>query len=114
MQLVLVRLACVGLVAPVPRHCAVRCCSGDMVKPPRPTAPKPISSKGVAKPRPQAAPPPTTTGLWLVKSEPDDYSIDQLAREGTTIWDGVRNAREAAEAKHDEAHAPRASACAAG
>jgi predicted RNA-binding protein with PUA-like domain len=28
---------------------------------------------------------------WLVKSEPDVYSIDDLARDGRTPWDGVRN-----------------------
>ncbi len=28
---------------------------------------------------------------WLLKSEPNVYSIDDLQREGTTIWDGVRN-----------------------
>jgi predicted RNA-binding protein with PUA-like domain len=28
---------------------------------------------------------------WLMKSEPDVYSIDDLAREGKTPWDGVRN-----------------------
>ena len=28
---------------------------------------------------------------WLMKSEPKVYSIDDLATEGTTIWDGVRN-----------------------
>ncbi len=28
---------------------------------------------------------------WLYKSEPSDYSIDDLARDGSTIWDGVRN-----------------------
>lgn len=28
---------------------------------------------------------------WLIKSEPSDYSIDDLARDGTAIWDGVRN-----------------------
>ncbi|MEB3260592.1 MAG: EVE domain-containing protein, partial [Cyanobacteriota bacterium] len=26
-----------------------------------------------------------------MKSEPDVYSIDDLAREGTTLWDGIRN-----------------------
>ena len=30
--------------------------------------------------------------FWLLKSEPDDYSIDALKREGSTCWDGVRNA----------------------
>lgn len=28
---------------------------------------------------------------WLMKSEPDVYSLDDLAREGETLWDGVRN-----------------------
>lgn len=28
---------------------------------------------------------------WLVKSEPDTYSIDDLERDGRTGWDGVRN-----------------------
>jgi len=26
-----------------------------------------------------------------MKSEPDAYSIEDLAREGTTLWDGIRN-----------------------
>ena len=29
--------------------------------------------------------------FWLVKSEPDSYSIDDLERDGRTHWDGVRN-----------------------
>ncbi|MGH8663117.1 MAG: EVE domain-containing protein [Burkholderiales bacterium] len=28
---------------------------------------------------------------WLMKSEPDAYSIDALARDKTTAWNGVRN-----------------------
>lgn len=28
---------------------------------------------------------------WLMKSEPDAYSIDDLARDKTTNWNGVRN-----------------------
>lgn len=28
---------------------------------------------------------------WLVKSEPDVYSYDQLVKEGVGRWDGVRN-----------------------
>ena len=28
---------------------------------------------------------------WLMKSEPDVYSIDDLARDKTTFWNGVRN-----------------------
>lgn len=30
-------------------------------------------------------------GYWLMKSEPDAYSIDDLARDGKTYWDGIRN-----------------------
>mgnify|MGYP001553711973 CR=1 FL=1 len=28
---------------------------------------------------------------WLMKSEPDVYGIDDLARDGRTSWEGVRN-----------------------
>ncbi|MGQ9735286.1 MAG: EVE domain-containing protein [Thermaceae bacterium] len=28
---------------------------------------------------------------WLLKSEPTEYSIEDLKREGRAIWDGVRN-----------------------
>jgi predicted RNA-binding protein with PUA-like domain len=28
---------------------------------------------------------------WLMKSEPDTFSIDDLKRKGTEAWDGVRN-----------------------
>lgn len=28
---------------------------------------------------------------WLCKSEPENYSIDDMKRDGTTPWDGVRN-----------------------
>lgn len=28
---------------------------------------------------------------WLVKSEPGVYSLDDLERDGSTRWDGVRN-----------------------
>jgi predicted RNA-binding protein with PUA-like domain len=30
---------------------------------------------------------------WLVKSEPDKYSWDELVKDGSTYWDGVRNAQ---------------------
>ena len=32
-----------------------------------------------------------STGFWLFKSEPGTYSIEDLAREGRTLWDGIRN-----------------------
>jgi predicted RNA-binding protein with PUA-like domain len=28
---------------------------------------------------------------WLMKSEPDAYSIDDLERDGREKWDGIRN-----------------------
>jgi len=30
-------------------------------------------------------------GYWLVKQEPTTYSWDDLVRDGSTMWDGVRN-----------------------
>ena len=32
-----------------------------------------------------------STHYWLMKSEPDVYSIDDLERDGTESWEGVRN-----------------------
>ena len=29
--------------------------------------------------------------FWLMKSEPNVYGITDLEREGTTLWDGIRN-----------------------
>jgi len=31
------------------------------------------------------------TRCWLFKSEPDVYGIEDLEREGSTYWDGIRN-----------------------
>ena len=31
------------------------------------------------------------TQFWLMKSEPDTYSIDDLKRDGSECWEGVRN-----------------------
>ncbi len=28
---------------------------------------------------------------WLIKSEPVEYSFDDLLRDGSTVWSGVRN-----------------------
>ena len=28
---------------------------------------------------------------WLLKSEPGEYSFDDLLKDGTTVWSGVRN-----------------------
>ena len=33
----------------------------------------------------------TEENFWLMKSEPDAYSIDTLKNDGVTIWDGIRN-----------------------
>ena len=44
-------------------------------------------------------------GHWLVKSEPGSYSWERFVREGSAVWDGVRNpqaqANLAAMAKGD-------------
>jgi predicted RNA-binding protein with PUA-like domain len=34
---------------------------------------------------------PAKRHYWLMKSEPDVYSIDDLARDGRAEWEGVRN-----------------------
>ncbi len=34
---------------------------------------------------------PDDAACWLMKTEPDVYSIDDLARDGVTPWEGVRN-----------------------
>jgi len=33
----------------------------------------------------------TEEKFWLMKSEPDAYSIDSLKNDGVTLWDGIRN-----------------------
>jgi predicted RNA-binding protein with PUA-like domain len=33
----------------------------------------------------------TTARGWLFKTEPDEFSIDDLARQSPATWDGVRN-----------------------
>ena len=33
----------------------------------------------------------TEENFWLMKSEPDAYSIESLKNEGVTLWDGIRN-----------------------
>jgi predicted RNA-binding protein with PUA-like domain len=34
---------------------------------------------------------PRTKHYWLLKCEPEAYAIDDLERDGTTTWEGVRN-----------------------
>ena len=34
---------------------------------------------------------PSGPGRWLFKSEPSAYSIDDLRKDGTELWDGIRN-----------------------
>ena len=33
----------------------------------------------------------TEPNYWLMKSEPEAYSIDTLEKDGVTLWDGIRN-----------------------
>ena len=35
---------------------------------------------------------------YLLKSEPDKYSFDDLVREGETVWDGIKNSQTGKEA----------------
>ncbi|GAB5465007.1 MAG: EVE domain-containing protein [Candidatus Kapaibacteriales bacterium] len=28
---------------------------------------------------------------WIIKSDPDSYSFEQMKKDGRTVWDGVRN-----------------------
>jgi predicted RNA-binding protein with PUA-like domain len=30
---------------------------------------------------------------WILKTDPDSYSVDDLERDGRTVWDGVANAQ---------------------
>jgi predicted RNA-binding protein with PUA-like domain len=46
---------------------------------------------------------PTRPNHWLVKTEPGDYSFDDLLRDGTTAWTGVANV---VAQKHLKAMAP--------
>ncbi len=39
----------------------------------------------------RAAPSTRARGTFLIKSEPSVYSFDELVRDGSTVWDGVRN-----------------------
>lgn len=36
-----------------------------------------------------------SANLWLMKTEPEAFSWDDLVRDGETTWDGVRNHRAA-------------------
>lgn len=33
----------------------------------------------------------TMPNYWLMKTEPESYSIDDLERDGRTFWEGIRN-----------------------
>ena len=35
--------------------------------------------------------PSAETAFWLMKTEPDEFSIDDLQKKGVARWDGVRN-----------------------
>jgi predicted RNA-binding protein with PUA-like domain len=45
----------------------------------------------VAAKRKGPLPPLVSTGFWLLKSEPESYSIEQFAKDKKTLWTGVRN-----------------------
>lgn len=37
---------------------------------------------------------------WILKTEPETYSIADLARDGTTVWNGVANAQALINLRH--------------
>lgn len=54
------------------------------------TKKKTTKKKSVAK-KATAKTAPKTSGLWMVKQEPETYSWDDFVRDGRTDWTGVRN-----------------------
>jgi predicted RNA-binding protein with PUA-like domain len=48
---------------------------------------KPRRTSRSVEPAPRAS----SSGRWLVKSEPEVYPWSRLQSEGTVVWDGVRN-----------------------
>lgn len=52
------------------------------------TAKKKTTKKSTSK---KAAKSGKTSGLWMVKQEPETYSWDDFVRDGRTDWSGVRN-----------------------
>ncbi|MCS6838738.1 MAG: EVE domain-containing protein [Bdellovibrionaceae bacterium] len=56
--------------------------------------PTPSSKSSKTKlPHPTQLPPPIpqARAIWLLKSEPEEFSIDDWERQVTTLWTGVRN-----------------------
>jgi predicted RNA-binding protein with PUA-like domain len=54
------------------------------------TKKKAIKKKAATK-KGGAKTPSKTSGLWMVKQEPETYSWDDFVRDGRTDWTGVRN-----------------------
>jgi predicted RNA-binding protein with PUA-like domain len=53
---------------------------------------KKATKKAPSKSTKKSTPVPmVSTGFWLLKSEPESYSIDQFAKDKKTLWTGVRN-----------------------
>jgi predicted RNA-binding protein with PUA-like domain len=55
-----------------------------------PTKKKATTKKPVNK-KPAPKKTATSSGLWMVKQEPEKYSWDDFVRDGRTDWTGVRN-----------------------
>jgi len=49
------------------------------------------ASFGAAAPARTATEEAMARSYWLIKSEPDKYAWDELVKDGSTYWDGVRN-----------------------
>jgi predicted RNA-binding protein with PUA-like domain len=55
------------------------------------TTKKKATKKKAATKKAGAKTPSKTSGLWMVKQEPETYSWDDFVRDGRTDWTGVRN-----------------------
>lgn len=55
------------------------------------TTKKKVTKNKSAKKKAGAKTTPKTSGLWMVKQEPETYSWDDFVRDGRTDWTGVRN-----------------------
>src|SRR5947199_8964170 len=51
-----------------------------------------MQNRSFAKPQAAKTKKDHLMALWLLKTEPDSYSWDDLARDKRTVWDGITNA----------------------
>jgi predicted RNA-binding protein with PUA-like domain len=65
--------------------------SGHREHPERPTSSRAPTRSALKPSTPAQTPPLESSPFWLLKSEPETYSIDQLKKDKRTHWNDVRN-----------------------